>query len=449
MTKPEITDMHDPKRQQKILVDTNVISHIAAIPSDKHSKKIKSFQRASKKWWNSIQEFQEFELVISATIWEELSHGGGDDAKRCQDVVKGIIILPSTPEIEKFADDLVDENIFKEKSFKDALIAATGCFYDIDYIVSYNMKDLSNPKKQEELEIAADKISYEAPKLCTPDEFRANDSKSTSSKSAPYHVQDKSSNYGEISYNMNVKERKEYQEPTFTEEQWLKIQEIESSPIFQKCQKISEEICAKYDYDIHKYFEAIRAMPRVPGMKYAEVPSEQDRARVARKVRAKIEAKKLAAAKKAKEDPGPKEYEAPTYTEEQWLKIQEIEKSPIVEECRQIRLKLLAEHDYDIHKLGEAIRAKPRVPGMKYAEIPPPNPKIEEAARKLEAKYGSRAELRKRHRLLARKTIRKQITDKKWLKECEARIAAEKVAARKLKRELKANKEASNKRVVS
>ncbi len=119
---------------------------------------------------------------------------------------------------------------------------------------------------------------------------------------------------------MKDKEYKEYQEPTFTEEQWLKIQEIESSPIFQKCQKISEEICAKYDYDINKYFDDLMARPRIPGKKYVEIPTEHDRARWAKERMAEREAEKLADAKKAKEVTGHKEYEEPTFTEEQWLK---------------------------------------------------------------------------------------------------------------------------------
>lgn len=124
-------------------------------------------------WWET--HARKFDLYISGEVVRELSSPDFPDVVQepALAMLKGLVLLPSTPEVVSFAEMLVAEKIMPGPANEgDAFHLAVSIVHQLDYLLTWNQKHLANPNKRTHLTIIAARARLRLPELVTPDLMR-------------------------------------------------------------------------------------------------------------------------------------------------------------------------------------------------------------------------------------------------------------------------------------
>jgi|SRR3990170_805760 len=101
-------------------------------------------------FFNKVKE-SEYEIFISDTVIEEI--GRADDEKRqlLLNIIKEFSPkrLAIDQEVVELAQKYIAEGVLPANKFEDAVHAAVATFFEMDALISWNLKHLSNLKKME------------------------------------------------------------------------------------------------------------------------------------------------------------------------------------------------------------------------------------------------------------------------------------------------------------
>ncbi|MBE8183089.1 MAG: type II toxin-antitoxin system VapC family toxin [Candidatus Portiera sp.] len=158
-----------------IAFDANIISHAESTPRESDTDDMEMLKSTSTELLKDLRELvqstQGLRLVISDTAFDEISDGNAEKAKNRIKLTQDMEILKDVPEIEKLAGLFMDEGVFRPKAGNDAMILANAVFYGMDYLVTWNMKDLANERNKRDIKRIIQPLSYDLPRLCTGDDF--------------------------------------------------------------------------------------------------------------------------------------------------------------------------------------------------------------------------------------------------------------------------------------
>ena len=88
-------------------------------------------------------------------------------------MLKGLTLLPSTPEVVSFAELLVAERVMPgPANTGDAIHLAISIVHQVDHLLTWNQKHLANPNKRTHLTIIAARARLRLPEVVTPDLMR-------------------------------------------------------------------------------------------------------------------------------------------------------------------------------------------------------------------------------------------------------------------------------------
>ena len=121
-------------------------------------------------WWKN--HASKFDLYISGEVVRELSSQDFPEAVRepALAMLKGLTLLPSTPEVLSFAELLVSERVMPGPANEgDALHLAMSIVHQVDHLLTWNQKHLANPNKRTHLTIIAARARLTIPEIVTPD----------------------------------------------------------------------------------------------------------------------------------------------------------------------------------------------------------------------------------------------------------------------------------------
>jgi len=124
-------------------------------------------------WWQTYAP--KFDLYISGEAVRELSSPDFPQAVRepALDMLKGLTLLPATPEVVAFAELLVLERVMPGPATEgDALHLAASIGHRMDYLLTWNQRHLANPNKRTHLTIVAARTRLAVPEVVTPDLMR-------------------------------------------------------------------------------------------------------------------------------------------------------------------------------------------------------------------------------------------------------------------------------------
>jgi hypothetical protein len=124
-------------------------------------------------WWETYAP--KFNLYISGEVVRELSSSDFPDAVRepALAMLRGLTLLPSTPEVVSFAEMLVAEQVMPAPANQgDALHLAVSVVSGLDYLLTWNQRHLANPNKRTHLTIIAARARLRVPEVVTPDLMR-------------------------------------------------------------------------------------------------------------------------------------------------------------------------------------------------------------------------------------------------------------------------------------
>ncbi len=197
-------------------------------------------------------------------------------------------VLEDVPEIEKLADLFMRKGVFRPKASNDVMILASAVFYGIDYLITWNMKDLANEKNMSDLTKIIIEQGYEVPILCTAKKFKYIYLAVIKRELSQNQVHDTG-----MLYNMDTMESTKAMKSMknaknkyrlFNTDSWDNMDKkekqrwtaaIESSEVMIECRRIRAEMDEERRKDPKKYWaerEVFRKKMKAQGVKYAPIP---------------------------------------------------------------------------------------------------------------------------------------------------------------------------------
>ncbi len=82
--------------------------------------------------------------------------------------VEGIPLLQASNEVISLSRSLLTGLNFPSHLETDALHVVISAVYGIDYLLTWNMKHIANPKLMGRIESICEESGYRSPRLCTP-----------------------------------------------------------------------------------------------------------------------------------------------------------------------------------------------------------------------------------------------------------------------------------------
>jgi hypothetical protein len=149
----------------KVYVETSFFS---ACVSTRTSEKIAGWRASSNEWWQKQASYHE--LFISGEVIEELSAPDFPHSQKALKMLSGLNLLELTPEVEQFADLMVNEKVMPAPSVAgDAVHVAVATVYRMDYILTWNVRHLANPNKRTHFGVICMRLGLVPPQIVTPD----------------------------------------------------------------------------------------------------------------------------------------------------------------------------------------------------------------------------------------------------------------------------------------
>ncbi len=124
-------------------------------------------QATSLDWWKDFRSF--YELFISQEVLEELKHPAFKRSSEAVGLVANIPLLDVDDDVRRVAGVFVKEKVMPAPVAGDAIHVAAAAVHGVEYILSWNVRHLANPRKVKHLESVCRRIGLMAPRIITPE----------------------------------------------------------------------------------------------------------------------------------------------------------------------------------------------------------------------------------------------------------------------------------------
>ncbi|NCN11231.1 MAG: type II toxin-antitoxin system VapC family toxin [Leptospira sp.] len=151
--------------KSRVYIETSVISYYTA----RLSKDIRTLSRQETTidWWED--EMRKFDCFISLAVIEEISKGNHLEAEKRMKATQNLSILEDSKEVMVLAEKYFTKLNIPEKSKYDTIHIAYASYYEVEYLLSWNMKHISNPRTQSALIDLNLELNLKTPLLITPE----------------------------------------------------------------------------------------------------------------------------------------------------------------------------------------------------------------------------------------------------------------------------------------
>ena len=165
--------MADDKKQpkKKVYVETTVISDATALPSNDLA--LMGRQMVTRDWWNTAAE--RFDLYSSTVVSQEIRRGDPEAARRRVEALKDIPELVADARAVALATKLIEGKAVPKEYVDDALHVATAAQNDMDYLVSWNFKHITNAQTIPLIRRICESNGYRCPEICIPQMLQKGD----------------------------------------------------------------------------------------------------------------------------------------------------------------------------------------------------------------------------------------------------------------------------------
>ncbi|MYC78679.1 type II toxin-antitoxin system VapC family toxin [Candidatus Poribacteria bacterium] len=157
----------------RIYIETSVISYLTSRPSSNAG--IRGCQYFTRYWWENFAE-QQFELVSSPIVQQEVSLGDRGASQKRLDVLEKLTLLDTPREALNFlSDDLINAGALPLKARIDSFHIAITAINNVQYLATWNFKHIANINKIPLIQQVCRKAGYQPPILCTPQQLLMED----------------------------------------------------------------------------------------------------------------------------------------------------------------------------------------------------------------------------------------------------------------------------------
>ncbi|MGH7213280.1 MAG: hypothetical protein ACREIT_00655 [Tepidisphaeraceae bacterium] len=106
---------------------------------------------------------------MSQEVLEELSSPRYPQRADALEWIAPLNVLQITPGVRELASTLVRERVMPGPVTGDAVHIATAVVYEMEYVLSWNVRHLANPNKLVHLQTVCARHAFTAPRIVTPD----------------------------------------------------------------------------------------------------------------------------------------------------------------------------------------------------------------------------------------------------------------------------------------
>lgn len=145
-------------------IETSIVSYLVARPS--RDPVMAERQRQTRDWWENRR--REYRLFSSAYVLREVVLGDAAMAKDRVAVLGQVPMLVTQPEVDSLADLLISRGALPVKARPDAVHIALATVSTLDYLLTWNLRHIANPRMYPTIERLCGELGYTPPTLCTP-----------------------------------------------------------------------------------------------------------------------------------------------------------------------------------------------------------------------------------------------------------------------------------------
>ncbi len=149
--------------QRRVYIETTIPSFYYTLRTDIESLARQSWTR---KWWDQYAD--QFILISSTAVIEELRKGIGEKTQERIDLVENLEILTVTTEVNQVAEIYIDRLIMPRGLFGDAHHVALASCYNVDVLLTWNCKHIANLDKTYRIRQVNRELGLPTPELATP-----------------------------------------------------------------------------------------------------------------------------------------------------------------------------------------------------------------------------------------------------------------------------------------
>ncbi len=157
--------------KDKIYLDSSIPSYRVSELSENALVLIR--QKITIDWWDN--ERQKYDLYISDVVLDEIERGDSVYVDKRLELVKGITNLPGTPEVEETALKYMEYFNLSDKLYRDMTHIAYAVHYKMDCLLTWNFSHLANLHMKAQLARLNQRLGFDMPQICTPEELMEND----------------------------------------------------------------------------------------------------------------------------------------------------------------------------------------------------------------------------------------------------------------------------------
>ena len=149
--------------QYRVYIETTIPSFYYTLRRDLESRAMQSWTR---KWWEEYAD--QFTLVSSGGVIDELRSGKGEKTQKRIDLIKDLEMLPVPSRIHQIAQTYINRLIMPKDLFGDAHHLALASFHNTDALLTWNCKHLPNFNKIHLIRQINQELGLPTPELATP-----------------------------------------------------------------------------------------------------------------------------------------------------------------------------------------------------------------------------------------------------------------------------------------
>src|SRR6266542_1626761 len=150
----------------RVYLETSFFSICVSRRTDAKSA---GWRASSQEWWASQR--QRHELFISQEVVRELSLAEDPEHREAATrMLSGLNVVDLTREVEELSKLLVSEKVMPGPALSgDALHVAAATVHRMDYLLTWNVQHLANPRKRTHFNVICMRLGMAPPMIATPD----------------------------------------------------------------------------------------------------------------------------------------------------------------------------------------------------------------------------------------------------------------------------------------
>ena len=151
----------------RIYIESTIPSYVVARPARDLLQAAR--QQLSRDWWDLQRE--KHELFTSQTVHDEIAAGERAMAERRLELMAGLALLISTPDVETLAAGVLQSGLLPVTADGDAAHIALATAYGMDILLTWNCRHIANAAIVGRLRKLVAKQGYLLPEIYTPEEL--------------------------------------------------------------------------------------------------------------------------------------------------------------------------------------------------------------------------------------------------------------------------------------